>query len=271
MPPKITPRLEIKGSDYKKTGFYAANSWKYELLVDYLKLSPSYRWACESSAEAERPKDWRLVDSVFADFGNVLKIKESDWWNKVGFALYGVKAAKTELIDLGFSTDSLLNSTKVDEGTAKWSEMASPECLLMAVPTNQTKATALRQIREIFKATKFHGKSESIKPKYSIQSSKLRQRTLVDGVDALKKYKAGMPLWLIGHRLLLSDASSKNIAAGHEVAEAKRYLQILASKLIHKAELIAENAARGRFPSDKAFPEAMLVSNQRKVGRPKKS
>jgi hypothetical protein len=45
----------------------------------------------------------------------------------------------------------------------------------------------------------------------------------------------------------------------------------MASKLIHKAELIAENAARGRFPSDKSFPEAVLVSNQRKVGRPKKT
>ena len=63
-----------------------------------------------------------------------------------------------------------------------------------------------------------------------------------------------------------------NQLAGHDldVSAAKSYLQIMASKLIHKAELIAENAARGRFPSDKSFPEAVLVSNQRKVGRPGK-
>jgi hypothetical protein len=79
-----------------------------------------------------------------------------------------------------------------------------------------------------------------------------------------------MQLWEIGYQLGLSEASSLEIVNGKDIAINKAYLQIMASKLIHKAELIAENAARGRFPSDKAFPEAMLVSNQRKVGRPKK-
>jgi hypothetical protein len=99
----------------------------------------------------------------------------------------------------------------------------------------------------------------------------LREHTLAHGVTALKLYKGGMQLWEIGYQLGLSELSSRDIDDGKDLSVAKSYLQIMASKLIHKAELIAENAARGRFPSDKSFPEVLLMSNQRKVGRPKKT
>ena len=42
-------------------------------------------------------------------------------------------------------------------------------------------------------------------------------------------------------------------------------------ELVKIASLVAENAARGRFPSKKMFPEAMLESYERDAGRPKGS
>lgn len=272
---KIIPRYEKQGSDFSRTGIHAAPDWRYELLVDYLKLSPSYRLVCRGGyAElkpSQLPKDWKQVLATYSDFGNVYKIRESQWWPMVGRHLFGVKAAKSETFTLGTSAKELVSEVNLEAARQRWSEMAEPQSLVIAIPMNQTKLAALRQIREILKATEFNGSAASIKPKYTLLPSKLREFTLAHGVTALKAYKSGVPLWKIGYSLGLSEASCQDFDTGTEMALAKSYLSILASKLIHKAELIAENAARGRFPSDKSFPEAILVSNQRKVGRPKKS
>ena len=48
----------------------------------------------------------------------------------------------------------------------------------------------------------------------------------------------------------------------------KLVLSVAARRLIRMAILVAENAARGNFPSNKPFPEAMLEHYQRKAGRP---
>lgn len=52
---KPMPRLEKQGSDFSQTGIHAAPDWRYELLVDYLKLSPSYRLVCSGSYAELKP------------------------------------------------------------------------------------------------------------------------------------------------------------------------------------------------------------------------
>lgn len=54
-----------------------------------------------------------------------------------------------------------------------------------------------------------------------------------------------------------------------DIAYQREILSIGARRLIKKAALIAENAARGRFPCDKPFPEAIFYPYERKAGRPK--
>jgi hypothetical protein len=54
----------------------------------------------------------------------------------------------------------------------------------------------------------------------------------------------------------------------HEYSWQKEVLSIAARRLIRTAVLIAENAARGRFPSDKSFKQAMMGDYKRKPGRP---
>ena len=65
----------------------------------------------------------------------------------------------------------------------------------------------------------------------------------------------------------------KNNAAPQEpnLSERKTRLGVLASKLIAKATLIAENAARGLYPTDTPCKYAIkFESATRKVGRPRK-
>jgi hypothetical protein len=269
------PKFETQGADFESSGFYAAADWRYELLVDYLKLSPSYSLVCRDEKTPinanERPKDWKLLMATFADFGNVHKIRESQWWASKGRSLFGIKAVKSETFVVGLSEKNFIANDDYEIADQIWQSMSKPETLVIAIPLNQSKFQVMKQFREIIKATDFKSHASSIEPKYKLQSSKLREFTLAHGITALKAYKRGKQLWEIGYQLELSPASVLNIEQGRDVAIAKSYLQIQASKLVHKAELIAENAARGRFPSDKAFPEAILISNKRKVGRPRNS
>lgn len=281
------PRFEIQGSSWEKSGLFAAYDWRYEALVDYLKLSPSYKLVCEWARKGLKalppnaPKDWKQVVKTYEDFGDVWRIPESRWWNSRGKALFGIKAAKTKTFVIGHSDSAyLINSKNAVQSQKTWQDMANPECLVLAIPTNQTKQMALKQINDIVRANNFAStKPRLIQPKYELVRSKVREPTIKLGTIALKMYQKSYPLWMIGNQLDLSPAH--HIELDDEgnpnpnelnLAEKKIRLQILASKLVAKAELIAENAARGLYPTDAPCRHAMkFESATRKVGRPSKT
>ncbi|AWW50219.1 hypothetical protein POPA111323_09540 [Polynucleobacter paneuropaeus] len=281
------PRFELQGSSWEESGLFAASDWRYEALVDYLKLSPSYKLVCELARKGSKvtpnnaPKDWNKIVKTFDDFGDVWRIPESRWWNSRGVALFGIKAAKPQTFIAGNSDDSaLINSKTAVQSQKTWQDMGKPECLVLAIPTNQTKQMALKQISAIVRANTFVGsKPKLVKPSYELVRSKLREPTVKLGTIALKMHQKGYPLWLIGNQLALSpahhielDDEGNPIKDELSLSEKKVRLGILASKLINKAELIAENAARGLFPTDTPCRHAIkFESTTRKAGRPAKT
>ena len=281
------PRFELQGSSWEEIGLFAASDWRYEALVDYLKLSPSYKLVCEWARKGSKaipknaPKDWKLLVKTYGDFGDVWRIPESRWWNSRGKALFGIKAAKAQTFAIGQSDDAALINIKTASQSQKiWEDMAKPDCVIIAIPTNQTKQMALKEISAIIRSNTFvSSKSKPIKPKYELIRSKLREHTIKLGTIALRMYRAGDHLWLIGNQLNLSSEhyiqldDERNPKGGEiNLAEKKIRLQILASKLVSKAELIAENAARGLFPTDAPCRHAIkFQSKKRKVGRPSKT
>lgn len=265
-------RLEAQGANFEREGYFALPDWRYELLVDYLKVSPTYQAICKSKGKAikDPPKDWSKVVQTYDDFKNVFEIREALWWREVGMALFGIQAKKSESFVIGnYSKDEFLTKETIKTSIDTWEKMANPEMLVLAVPKNQTRQQALKQVTTLIRSMDFASSKEiKVKPKYKLASSKLQKTTLAIGPAALKMYRMDIPLWKIAYQLELSVSACKDIDQNNEVAEAKRYLQILASKLIHKAENIAENAARGIFPSDKPLKTG-LPRTSRKVGRPK--
>ena len=281
------PRFELQGSSWEASGLFAASDWRYEALVDYLKLSPSYKLVCEWARKGSKtipinaPKDWKLIVRTYEDFGDVWRIPESRWWDSSGKALFGIKAAKTQTFTVGLSNTSGLISSQSSANSHKlWEDMAKPDCLVIAIPTNQTKEMALKQITTIVRGNTFTStRPIQVKAKYELIRSKLREPTIKLGTIALKLYQQGTPLWMIGNQLNLSPAhkillDKKKIPIPEELnaSEKRIRLGVLASKLIAKAELIAENAARGLYPTDAPCKYALrLESNTRKAGRPSKS
>ena len=283
---KKLPKFEEHGSNWESSGLYAASDWRYDALIDYLKLSPSYKLVCEWARGKQKtipvnaPKDWHKLVKTYEDFGDVFRIPENRWWDSRGRELFGIKAAQSQTFIVSISDAGRLSGTQALAKSQKlWEDMAKPDCLVIAIPTNQTKQMALKQINAIIKGNTFKDtKPKLVKAKYELVRSKLRESTIKFGTIALRLYQEGGPLWVIGNSLNLSPAHTivmdvKNNAAPQEpnLSERKTRLGVLASKLIAKATLIAENAARGLYPTDTPCKYAIkFESATRKVGRPRK-
>jgi hypothetical protein len=265
---KRLPRLMSLGADFDKSGLSVKPDPRYDLVCDYLKASPSYESVMRKMAKQKSPyplpKDYKVVAQVVKDFGLIYKMKEADWWDKVGKQLYGISAPLPNVKVLG-----TLGSGN-QSFAANWSGI---DTVIAELPLNLTLAQAMKQLRKQLVSFNFSAAlPKQAAPKYQLSNSKLRIDTLQNGLTALRMYKRGFPLWKIGNELRLIPAQSfiekDTDKIEIDLADRKEILSIAASRLIKTAALVAENAARGVFPSDKIFSEAITAPYSRKAGRP---
>ncbi|QWD79446.1 hypothetical protein ICV01_07330 [Polynucleobacter sp. MWH-Spelu-300-X4] len=256
-------------------------NWRYPLILPYITQSPSFIAVTKKHRglkvpRAELPKDEKLVFEVAKKFG-LLNVEYGfddffniKWWNTTGKHLYGTKHAIPDI------EQKLVKAGQTQ--TVKVTSEESPTIVLQ-IPTNLTATEAISRIRQIFYinrelfnvefGTPLPAKYDS---EYKLEPSKLRKDTVIKGASAIAMYREGMPLWKIGNQLKISPdhliKDSDLDMDQDKLAEHKRVLSIMALRLVKTALLIAENAARGRFPLDKPFPQAKLKSYKRPAGRP---
>ena len=159
--------------------------------------------------------------------------------------------------------------------------MGSPRAYRIAA--NQSKKDALKNLEKVLddmsdwhKRGKFgEALVEQLPPKYTFLKSRLRQSALAMGERVLSYYQSSQdfPLWWIGNFHAISPAHTITPADlakmdADEIAHRKRILSIATSRVVKYALLVAENAARGRFPCSAPFPEAQVDFFQRTVGKP---
>lgn len=249
-PQKRLIRTELLGADFDKDGLSVELDWRYEMVMDYLRLSHSYS-AVLLTMQGKKspyplPSDYAIVEAVVKDFQDISRIGERQWWDTIGKGLFGIRAPTTN-VELASRIDAVNQSA-----TCKWQ---GSDSLVLTIPVTMKPAQALRQLKELFAAQQLPNSAPpAIAPKYSISNNRMHQQTMNLGVAALRQYKQGKKLREIGDWL-------------EKYAES-RYDDSAIRRLISLAALIAENAARGRFFSNKAFPEALTDTYRRKAGRP---
>jgi hypothetical protein len=277
MAKKILPfdaNIELEGVD-------VAANWRYTLIVPYIMQSPSFIAvrAKHSGAVVQKsnlPKDASLVLKIAERF-DLLAVESCDdfttnldWWNRAGKFLYGTTTETPKVEQV------LIRTGKT--GAIKFDKKSYP-VISLQVPLTLTATEAISQIKLIFQihtALNSVSFSSPIPDKhiaeFQLHPSRLRQDTLVNGVKALAMHRNGTPLWKIGNDLHLSpdNAIDENDATLDQdvAADRKQVLSIMAHRLVKTAALVAENAARGRFPSDEPFTEAILSPFKRAPGRP---
>jgi len=262
------------------------------LMLEYLRLSPSYELARKAragklTATQKRllPDDFDLVLKTFDEYGDVSKISFADWWAKTGINLYGTEyikpqvrqlayIEKNEEYELGFakSLEQYFKTQRKHEGSGR--------ALILAVPLGIPKRTILKEVSKLINKAGVKVPPKSQKAKRSLTAKRLRSAPLFIGLNLLW-LKAQNPDWANWKMGVAANVSPKNAdgldinakKASAKTADQRINMTVLTSRALKKAQYIAENAARGRFPDSKPinlpdFDYADIYRRMR-IARPK--
>lgn len=148
------------------------------------------------------------------------------------------------------SIERYLEDARRDEGLAG--------SILLAVPTDGRRSEVLAQVARLL--DKHAGTAvPARKPLLALQGQRLRAKVLFNGIRLLwiRAARPRWELWRLGAKARLSPTYSavlsvdapRKVASDREMIDREMMSKITYRALI-KFEATAENAARGRFPSD---------------------
>lgn len=231
----------------------------------------------EFESQVVRPD---LVLQTYDDFGYVPEMNPYDWVNnKSNQRLYTwdvisptvSKLAHLNQGDPGEDGKAFNRIYSYMDSTRK--HMAYPPTLLLAIPTNLSKSRILKQVAaELDRYTHMPKRTPKPiklqKPKYPVLPNRLRLDAfkMARRVVWTKCFNPDWPLWKVGFHWYLNklavreilkmdiehasiEGAGKSVTKQFKATDPKRVLNVLTSRMINRYYCIAENAARGKFPS----------------------
>lgn len=264
-------------TDFRTNGLWATKVGFYMLWFEYLALSPSYELARQYRAgklsaedEAKLPADFDIVLATYDDFGDVQRTSFLPWWRERGMSLCAFQGEKPRVSKIAAFKHSPTKAPNpfpnvhdyIDE---KWVSEGSQNTILVAIPIGLPKARIVSQVSAIL--DKYPKPVKKIKPqpsKYSLSGKRQNKDMLFRYMHVLRG-RAAMPkqaLWRVGVRTGVSDTYSPELdytakTVPNEDTYDRMMLSILTSRAFQRGKLIAENAARGIFPSYAPCPHAI--------------
>lgn len=245
-------------------------------MFEFLRLSPSYELARRDAAKAltdeevsRLPSDFEQVRRIYALLGDVQGVLFRTWWLQRGLRVFGnpsrkPSAHRIQLLKSGQDGDvrqvlpaveQYLEDTRREEGLVP--------ALVLGVPLSGRKSDILRQLSKLLDE---HASSwaEPAPPLLALQGQRLRAKVLFNGIRLLwiRAARPKWELWRLGAKARLSATYSSVLdpAAPRSVKDDQEMIdREMMSKITYRAlvkfEAIAENAARGRFPSEQAVEQ----------------
>lgn len=260
--------LDYRSADGSKDGFRLKKHAYYMIWFEFLAISPSYELArrCRAGTLTERdkenlPADFDEVLAVYDDLGNVQRVLFPIWWRKVGFQHFGLEGSTPSVRRVGYLPHN--KKTRPDVSTAidkyidtTWVDQGNQRTVLIAIPVGLPKGRITRQVNSIL--SKISPEKKSIvepKTKYPILGKRHHKGTLFRYLGAvwIRSAMRKQPLWRVGARAQISDTYSPVLdPSGPRARRGDDYdrelMAIMTSRALLRARMIAENAARGKFP-----------------------
>jgi hypothetical protein len=268
---KTPTSMTLKTRDLSRGGWSAEANKLYRMWFELLALSPSYELARRfrnnkgvlSREDKQRlPKDFEQVLKVYDDFGDVQTLFFKQWWLQRGLRLLGSKGDRpeTELLFKASQqlplTDEKLRRTRHYFSTA-WKEAHMPDVLVLAIPMNIGRQKALKEAKRMIDAHSVELFAPP-EPLYQLVDKDMHIKSLIDSMAVLymRAAKPAFKLWQVGVEANISKSYSKMFDAkttkrNSSNHEELRNLEMMTSRKYRQARFIAENAARGIFPSMK--------------------
>lgn len=208
-------------------------NYKHEYMFYYLMISPSY-WLAhrhihlnEVIPASELPKDFDQVLALYKKFGDIYSTHFIKWWEQTGKDLFADKNTKDRIV-------ISIDPTKPKQ------ELLDDFMELLAKLDNRNKKTPSSKIQfEVNKirVTSLHNRYQLVLAKAEFFQNKIKKEQL----------------WKLAKYIGINSTKTKEIRLNSKKTsanlETRTYLSILASKHLSDALCIAENAARGKFPS----------------------
>jgi hypothetical protein len=260
----------------------------HELMIFYLRLSPSYELAKEiKEKKLSKSKSKVLIEKLYAnedeqfskiklekilrDFELVLKTYDkfgdvslpmSDWWRLHGGNTFGhhyevLKVESITRLQKGDEGDKKEITKNIQNYLQKRNEHLGLEStVIMAVPLNMTPSKILRQVKRFLRRPYVKKIPKEVINKFPWASRRINRTALADKQQLLyfRLRYPEMPLWKHGIKLRFSKTFAKLLEREKDedkILEYRANMTILVSRGLKAAKTIAENAARGSFPNPK--------------------
>lgn len=261
------------------------------LMVEFLRISPSYELARQIRfkgldkktqnkliTELYEAKDKKLsaidkqmvlnefqsVLATYDEIGDISTMTFDDWWQARGIYIYGTPFSKPLVkqiarIEKDEDFEPLLYKPYEQYLTKIRSSEGNPTSLILGLPLGMPKADLLRQISKLIDTAKVPLVTKSARASKALAAKRLRSEPLFIQLRILmaKAQYPDMQLWKVGLWAKVSAKHAKTLDLKEskkkfEDADSKEHLAILTSRAFKNAKQVAENAARGSFPSSKA-------------------
>ena len=208
-------------------------NYKHEHMFYYLMISPSY-WLAhrqvhlnESIPESELPDDFDKVLAMYKKFGDVYSRHFIEWWDQTGKDLFADKNTKGRIL------------ISIDPTKPKQELLDDFMELLAKLDSREKKIQSEKiqfQVNKI-RLSSLHNRYQLVLAKAEFFQNKIKKEQL----------------WKLAKYIGINSTKTKEIRLNSKKTsanlETRTYLSILASKNLSDALCIAENAARGKFPS----------------------
>lgn len=259
------------------------------LMVEFLRISPSYELARQIRTNKPSKKaqekliaqlyqsdsrlnsadiqtlvtEFQAVLTTYDEVGDISTLTFEDWWQSRGIYIYGTPyekpaVAKIARVEKDEQLEPLFYKPYETYLTTTRAKQDNPAALILGVPLGMPKAYVLRQVSKLIDKAKVPLVIKSARANKALAAKRLRSEPLFIQLRILmgKAQYPEMPLWKLGLWAKVSAKHAKTLDLREkkkkfEDADSKEHLAILTSRAFKKARQVAENAARGSFPSSK--------------------
>lgn len=260
------------------------------LMVEFLRISPSYELARQiRTKRLDKKTQNRLITQIYEaegktlsaidkqavinefqsvlatydEIGEIATMAFDDWWQARGIYIYGTPYSKPLVkqisrIEKDENFEPLFYKPYEQYLTKIRSSEGNPTSLILGLPLGMPKADLLRQISKLIDNAKLPLVTKSARASKALSAKRLRSEPLFIQLRILmaKAQYPDMQLWKVGLWAKVSAKHAKTLdlkksKKKFEDADSKEHLAILTSRAFKNAKQVAENAARGSFPSSK--------------------
>ena len=270
--------VRFKGMSHPSLYRYAPGiefDWRYPRLFDFLKISPSYRIAhLIATGQIERnsrplPVDFELVEQTYEMFGDVDRPNFIEWWYMVAQFRFGVSAIAEPRMLLRLPHGAEPSASHVEDVHAALERYTTterqaeglPAVFVVAIPVSHDRKRVLRDVAGLIDREFGPEPKNAVLPPARLIDNKMRERTLETAMRVLfaRCKTPWAKLYELGSWTKIAPAYVTKRSARRRDDDAidrkRERMEVVVSRHLHRAYLLAENAARGRFPTLDPLPD----------------